>query len=402
MTKKTKYYFTAPLIKRVCVWRSINVICAIACREGSSCDKDWMVHHLRTPDELVDFIQQLPPALRDSVNREFRNIKLISRVPKIKSTILQILSSLPGHSPRLNSLQTAINSRDLAVIAANLCISLPLHLWRELCSVAKHLQAPPSSWLSFTVIPKPGSSLDVSESVQAAFRKAVCSFIFANEGRADEGWCTYSYDRPDDKHCFVLDMTDHATETKEHVGRNQFAVQHKKPVFDILFRYQPALKELAILAEGPRSYRMAICSLWVSHFFAGNAELVDNRHHFRLDRFLAVGETLAVPPDSPVCKAEVISVIIGSTVYEQQEYSISAGRGNLTNTILEFCKLINLSRAELCFKKIVFRFHYLDERGESAYADLYIRPDATNLTRAPAKIRPHLMPILTANGFCHG
>lgn len=401
MTKKTKYYFTAPIIKRISVWRAIEAIIAIAAREGVTLDRAEMLHALRTPDQLVDRIQTFDTPLRDAVNREFRNIKRISRVPKIKSTILQVLAALPGKKDDPEKLQATLNSRDLASIAAALCTNLPVDAWREICTMAKHLQAPPSSWLSFTVAAKPGAKLDVSDEVQAAFRKDICGFIFANEGRADEGWCSYTYEQSENKHCFAVDMTDHLGETKEHVGHNQFAVMRKKTVFDILFRYKPDLRELSILAEGPRSYRMAMCSFWVKHFLAGEAELLDTLHRFQLDRFLSSGENLTVNANSPVTKAEVVSVIIGSRVYDQHEYTLSAGRGDLRKTIEGFCRLVNLSRGELTVKKLCIRFHYLNSRQSADFADIYIRPDATNLMRAPDRVRNCIPQILADNGYCN-
>lgn len=401
MTRKSKYYFTAPMIKRINVWRAIETIVAIAAREGATLDKLAMLHALRTPDQLVDFIQQLDTPLRDAVNREFRNIKRISRVPRIKSTILQVLAALPGSKSGREELEKTLNNHDLAYIGATLCATLPTDAWREICTMAKHLQAPPSAWLSFTVEAHPGARLALNDEVQAAFRKEICGFIFANEGRADEGWCTYTYDQAEDKHCFEVNMTDHLGEAKEHVGHNQFAVMRKKAVFDILFRYKPALRELSILAEGPRNYRMAMCLFWIKHFLAGEAELHDTFHRFRLERFLDAGENLAVAAQSPVTKAEVVAVIIGSRVYEAQEYRLTAGRGDLRQTIAGLCKLVDLSRGELAVKKLELRFHYLNGRGEAAYADLYIRPDTSNLVRAPDRIRNHIMPILAENGYCN-
>lgn len=398
----TKYYFTERIVRRIGVRTSTAVIAHIATIEGRKIDPSLGT---LKPAKLVAAINSLDDTLREAINAEFRNIQGVGRCTKVKPTVIQIMRNhgMVKDDAHHAQLLAQINERDLFYVAANLSFNLPLRAWQEVCLMARQLRVPESGWLTFGILPRPDAATpapDVSDAALERLRKRICELIFTNEGRADEGWCSHFHDSATGVHSFAIDMTDHLDDKKVRFARNRFRVVPRKEVFDVLFRYKPQLGELSIRAEGPRDYRRLMCELWLAEILGGAATLDDSRHKYRLDRVLAMPNlALRVAADSAITRAEIEGVELGSSIYDDLRFGWRSNRGNLKTVVAAVAQAANIPLSELRVQRIDIRLHYLDRTGNAASDLRYLRPDASNVIRAPDEIRREIPALLELNGL---
>lgn len=397
MARITKYYFTERLIRRIGVQCAMDVICHVAELEGRRIDRSELAVK---PDALVDAVNAFDDDLREEINAAFRNIQGVGRCPKVKPTVIQILrnNGRVRDDAEQRKLLDDINSRDLFRVAAYLFCHQSTKVWKEICLMARQLKVAESAWLTFGV--RGSSAPDMSDDAQESLRKEICRVIFENEGRADEGWCSAFHDEDADEYSFVIDMTDHLGDKKERFAKNRFHVVPRKEVFDILFRYKPKLGELSIRAEGPRDYRKHMCELWIANILGGQTALEDAKCKYRLDGVLnRASMALSVDATSPVTRAEIESVEIGSAVYEDLRLVWRSARGDLKSVVMAALGAAGIPREELRVERIDIRFHYLDRNGDAVHDIRYFRRDATNVVRAPDAIKKAIPKILADNGI---
>ncbi len=381
---------TARLVRRIGNTRARQIVARLS---GVEIGPD-------VPDRLAETINSLPAESRDDVTREFRNIQMIARTPKVKPTIIRILMKYGAIdlSHDLAYYLAQMNSRDLAGIAAHLFLSLPGAAWREICMMARHFAVAESSWLAFGLDPSDDFALATDDESLADLRKVICDYIFTNEGRADEGWCSHYFDEGTREHCFSIDMTDHLQSKKERVDRNTFRIMPKKEVFDVLFRYKPDLKELSIRAEGPREYRREMCELFLAKIGKSRARLLDTRSKYRLEVALKSPAELAVPSGSPILSATVVGVEMVNSVDDDQRLVLRRFAA-LPKIVAALCEASGMPSFAYRVNKVEIDFAYRLPTLETAHDLRYIRPDTDNIVRAPDAIKLAIPPLLELNGF---
>lgn len=390
MNRNGKFYLTERLVKRIGNEQARQIVAKLAGIEIAP----------ESPDKLAEAINALPAESRDDVTREFRNIQMIARTPKVKPTIIRIMMKYDSldRARDVAYYLAQLNHTDLARIAAYLYLTLPAAAWREICMMARHFAVAESSWLAFELDPASDFTLATDDDSLADLRKAICAYIFTNEGRADEGWGSHYFDEGTREHCFSIDMTDHLQSKKERIDRNTFRILPKKEVFDVLFRYKPELKELSIRAEGPRAYRQKMCEIFLTNVGKSRARLLDARNKYKLEAALKLPTELTIPDDSPILAASIIGIELVNSVNDDQRLVLRRF-ASLPKIIAAICEASGLPPFAYKVNKVEIDFTYRLPTLETAHDIRYMRPDTDNIVRAPDAIKLAVPPLLELNGF---
>lgn len=393
MSRLGKFFLAASLIKRMGIENAIAIVKTIA-------NIDFEVN---TAEGIVDEINGLPPEKREKIVREFRNIHTISRAPKVKPTIIEIMRR-GGKLSKENDNEyylDQMNHIDLARTAAFLFLTVDTQMWRDICTMARHFSVAESYWLTFELETGDDFKLHTNDDTLAALRKKVCSFIFKNEGRADEGWCSVYHDEASDEYSCTIDMTDHLQNKKERIERNTFRMVSKKDVFDVLFRYKPSLKELSIRAEGPRAYRKEMCEYWVQTIAAGNARLKDLKQKYYLDKVLTMPSELAVPGGTPIRAATIAGIEIAYASNESQRIAFRDLGEYTLKMIGAMAKAAKIPLFAFKVTKIEIDFAYLAGDKHIEHDRRFFRAHDSNVVRAPDLIKLFIHSLLVANKLTH-